>query len=250
MNPGRIFIGTSGWHYPHWVGRFYPEEMPSEEFLSYYTSHFGTVEINNTFYHLPAIQTLRGWRTGTPKNFLFACKGSRFITHMKKLKDPRQSTSRFFRTIEGLGKKLGPILFQLPPRWGINATRLDEFLKVLPQTYRFAFEFRNESWFDPIIFDLLAKNNSAFCLYNLAGRWAPDVVTADFVYIRLHGPNGPYQGEYDDKILRAWAKKCVRWSSEGREVYCYFDNDQKGYAVKNALKLKQMTEKLRPASIS
>jgi uncharacterized protein YecE (DUF72 family) len=244
MKRGIIYIGTSGWHYAHWVGPFYPEHMPSGEFLSYYTSHFETVEINNTFYHLPSIQTLQDWRAGTPKDFLFACKGSRFISHMKKLKDPRPSIKRFFQTIEVLGKKLGPILFQLPPRWRINMTRLDDFLKVLPKKYCFAFEFRDESWFDQTIFDLLAKNNAGFCLYNLAGRWSPEVVTADFVYIRLHGPDGPYQGEYDGKILRTWAKKCVKWSSEGKDVYCYFDNDQKGYAVKNAMKLKQMTGKL------
>ncbi len=243
MKPGKIHIGTSGWHYAHWVGPFYPESTPASEFLSNYTSHFGTVEINNTFYRLPTDQTVRDWGAGSPKDFLFSCKGSRFITHMKKLKDPRQSVRRFFRTIGVLGKKLGPILFQLPPRWGINVTRLEEFLKVLPQKYRFAFEFRDKSWFDQSIFDLLAKNNAAFCLYNLEGRWSPEVVTADFVYIRLHGPDGPYQGEYGDKILRAWAKKCVKWSSEGKDVYCYFDNDQKGYAAKNALKLKQMTEK-------
>ena len=246
MKPGMIYIGTSGWHYPHWVGPFYPESTPRSEFLAYYTSHFGTVEINNTFYHLPAIQTLRDWHAGSSKDFLFACKGSRFITHMKKLKDPRQSMKRFFQTIKVLDKKLGPILFQLPPRWGLNPTRLEDFLKVLPKKYRFAFEFRDESWFDQTIYDLLAKNHAAFCLYHLAGRWTPEIVTADFVYIRLHGPDGPYQGDYDDKTLRSWAKKCVKWSVEGRDVYCYFDNDQKGYAVKNALKLKKMTAKLGP----
>lgn len=243
MKPGKVYIGTSGWHYAHWVRTFYPNGTPGSEFLLYYTSHFGTVEINNTFYHLPMNQTLRDWGAGTPKDFLFACKGSRFITHIKKLKDPRQSVRRFFHAVTVLGKKLGPILFQLPPRWGINATRLEEFLNVLPKKYRFVFEFRDESWFDQSIFDLLTKHNAAFCLYHLEGRWSPEVVTADFVYVRLHGPNGAYQGDYDDKILRAWAKKCMKWSSEGKDVYCYFDNDQKGYAAKNALKFKQMTEK-------
>lgn len=243
MKPGKIYIGTSGWHYAHWVGTFYPKSTPGSEFLFYYTSHFGTVEINNTFYHLPKDQTLRGWGAGTPEDFLFACKGSRFITHMKKLKDPQKSTKRFFHAVSVLGKKLGPILFQLPLRWGINATRLEEFLKVLPKKYRFVFEFRDKSWFDLSIFDLLTKHNAAFCLYHLEGQWSPEVVTANFVYIRLHGPNGPYQGDYDDKILRAWARKCMKWSSEGKDVYCYFDNDQKGYAAQNALKLKQMTEK-------
>ena len=249
MKQGIIHVGTSGWHYSHWVGPFYPEHLPKGEFLAYYTCHFGTVEINNTFYQLPSLQTLNDWRAKTPKDFLFACKGSRFITHMKKLKEPRQSTGKFFRTIGVLGKKLGPILFQLPPRWGINVTRLEDFLGVLPKKYRIAFEFRDESWFDQTIYDLLAKHNAAVCLYNLAGRWSPEILTADFVYLRLHGPEGPYQGEYDDKVLRTRAKKCVQWSSEGRDVYCYFDNDQKGYAVQNAMKLKQMTRRLMPARL-
>ena len=154
---------------------------------------------------------------------------------------------RFFRTIEVLGEKLGPILFQLPPRWGINVTRLEEFLKVLPKKYRFAFEFRDESWFDHTIYDLLAESHAAFCLYNLAGRWSPEIVTANFVYIRLHGPDGPYQGEYDDKTLRKLGKKMREMEfPKERDVYCYFDNDQKGYAVKNALKLQQMSMKLGP----
>ena len=139
--PGRIFIGTSGWHYSHWVGPFYPKKSPSAEFLSFYTRHFHTVEINNTFYHLPSQETLKAWREGTPKGFLFSCKGSRFITHMKKLKDPEHSTQRFLEAIQVLGSKVGPILFQLPPRWNINLDRLDSFLKVLPKQHRFAFEF-------------------------------------------------------------------------------------------------------------
>ena len=166
---------------------------------------------------------------------------------MKKLKDPRQSVRRFFQTIGVLGKKLGPILFQLPPRWGIIAARLEEFLKALPHKYRFAFEFRDESWFDQAIFDVLAKYNAAFCLYHLAGLWSPEVVTADFVYIRLHGPDGPYQGEYNDRTLRNWANKFMKWSSQGKDVYCYFNNDQEGNAVRNAMKLKQMTEKFTSA---
>ncbi len=197
-----ILIGTSGWHYAHWVGPCYPESTPGPEFLAYYTSHFGTVEINNTFYQLPAIHTLRDWHAGTSTDFLLARKGNRFITHMKKLKDPRQNMKRFFRTIEVLGKKLKPILFPLPPCWGVNATRLENFLKILPKPYRYAFEFRCESWFDQPIYDLLAKNHAALCLYHLAGRWAPGGVTADFAYIGLHGPDGPYQEEYDDETLR------------------------------------------------
>lgn len=242
MKYGHIHIGTSGWHYAHWAGPFYPENLPSGEFLSFYTRHFKTVEINNTFYHLPSHEALQAWRDGTPKDFLFTCKGSRFITHMKKLKDPRQSIKRFFQAVEVLGKKLGPICFQLPPRWRINVERLEAFLAALPKKHRFAFEFRDESWFDQNVYKLLAKHNSAFCMYNLAGRWSPEVVTANYIYIRLHGPEGPYQGRYHKTVLRTWAKKCTNWSAEGKDVYCYFDNDEKGYAAHDALELKKILE--------
>lgn len=243
MKPGRIHIGTSGWHYPHWVGPFYLQHTPSQDFLAYYTQHFQTVEINNTFYHLPAHETIADWHDKTPRDFLFACKASRFITHMKKLKDPEQSIQRFFESIDVLGSKLGPILFQLPPRWKVNVERLDMFLRALPIRHRYAFEFRDESWFLPAIDEVLAKHNAAFCLYQLAGRNSPEKVTADFVYIRLHGPNGPYQGQYDIRMLRTWAKKCLNWSETGQDVYCYFDNDQHGYAAQDAMKLKNMSEK-------
>ncbi|HBP86327.1 MAG TPA: DUF72 domain-containing protein, partial [Nitrospiraceae bacterium] len=236
-NIGRIYIGTSGWHYPHWVGPFYPLRMGSEKFLPYYARHLSTVEINNTFYHLPTPHTLREWEKQTPKNFLFTCKGSRFITHMKKLKEPEQSTERFFEIVRVLGNKLGPVLFQLPPRWRMNALRLEEFLKALPKPFRYAFEFRDKSWFAQPVYDLLTRYNAAFCLYHLAGRWAPEILTTDFVYIRLHGPGNAYQGKYSAQTLRLLADKCHTWGQSGKDVYCYFDNDEDGYAPINALAL-------------
>jgi uncharacterized protein YecE (DUF72 family) len=240
--PGCIHIGTSGWHYNHWVGPFYPKHTPSHEFLGIYTQQFHTVEINNTFYQLPSQDSLMDWRKGTPKQFLFACKASRFITHMKKLKDPEPSIKRFFETIQVLGNKLGPILFQLPPRWKINIERLEAFLKVLPLKYRYAFEFRDESWFDQSVYAVLTKYHAAFCVYHLAGRWSPEMVTANFVYIRLHGPGRAYQGGYDEKLLSIWAKKMRKWSKEGKDVFCYFDNDEKAYAAKDAMKLKKKVD--------
>ena len=241
-NMGHISIGTSGWHYPHWVGPFYPLGMESEEFLPFYARHFSTVEINNTFYHLPTPHTLREWKKQTPKPFLFACKGSRFITHMKKLNDPENSIARFFETVTVLKHKLGPILFQLPPRWSMNLPRLEEFLNALPKPGRYAFEFRDASWFAQPVYDVLSKYDAAFCLYHLAGRWAPEIVTTDFVYIRLHGPGGAYQGEYQDQTLRAWANKCQKFAQSGKDVYCYFDNDEKGYAPINALALQRKVQ--------
>ena len=240
MPHGNIHIGTSGWHYPHWVGSFYPRGLSSEEFLPYYASHFSTVEINNTFYHLPTHETLAHWRDETPKDFLFACKASRYITHMKKLKDPQQSLARFFERVTVLQHKLGPILFQLPPRWKKNAPRLEEFLQALPTGFRYAFEFRDASWFDKQIYQLLMVHNAAFCLYHLAGQWSPEIVTADFVYFRLHGPQDSYQGQYDTPLLRRWANTCQQWAQSGKDVYGYFDNDQKGFASVNALDFNNM----------
>jgi len=198
-----------------------------------------TVEINNTFYHLPSASTLENWLAQTPKGFLFSCKGSRFITHMKKLKDPQESIERFFVTAKILQEKLGPILFQLPPRWRMNAPRLEDFLKALPKDFSYAFEFRDESWFDERIYQLLTVHNAAFCLYNLAGRWSPEILTADFVYIRLHGPGDPYIGRYSETMLRSWANKCLHWANTGKNVYCFFDNDEQAYAITNALSLKK-----------
>jgi len=236
----KIHIGTSGWHYPSWVGPFYPPGMPTKEFLPFYASHLSTVEINNTFYRLPSASTLENWLAETPQNFLFACKASRFITHMKKLKDPKESIERFFETVKTLKEKLGPILFQLPPHWRLNVPRLEEFLNTLPTTFRYAFEFRDESWFDERIFQLLTVHNAAFCLYNLADKWSTEIVTADFIYIRLHGPEGPYQGQYDKSMLRTWGNKCRMWAKAGKDVYCYFDNDEQGFAPINALTLNNM----------
>ncbi len=240
MANGHIHIGTSGWHYPHWVGPFYPAGTSSDQFLAFYTRHFRSVEINSTFYHLPARGTLDAWCRATPEDFLFACKASRFITHMKKLKEPEQSVARFFNAIQALRDKLGPILFQLPPRWRINVARLRTFLQALPRHYRYTFEFRDETWFTQDTLDILAEYGAGFCISDLAGRQSPEAVTADIVYIRLHGPGKAYQGHYDARVLRKWAKKCLAWSQEGKEVYCYFDNDEKGYAAKDALQLQSM----------
>ncbi len=236
-------IGTSGWHYPHWVGPFYPQALPKKEFLSYYTRQFHTVELNNTFYHLPSQETLAAWRDGTPKDFLFACKGSRFITHMKKLKDPEKSIQRFFEAIQVLGSKLGPILFQLPPRWKVNLERFHCFLEALPKQQRYAFEFRDESWLQQETYDLLKQFHAGLCLYHLAGRCSPIQVTAGFVYIRLHGPGDSYQGQYGLERLRPWAHRCAEWAQDGKDVFCYFDNDEAGYAVKDALALRKLVDR-------
>ncbi len=180
------------------------------------------------------------WRTTTPKEFLFAVKASRFITHMKKLKDPEKSLPPFLERVEGLGEKLGPILFQLPPRWGFQAVRLEEFLNALPSRHRYAFEFRDPGWLNPAVYELLAKWRTSFCIYDFAGRQSPAVVTADFIYLRLHGPEGAYQGQYSLRALECWAETFLTWAREGKDVFCYFDNDEAGFAAADALRLKEL----------
>ena len=235
-----VHVGTSGWHYEHWRGPFYPDDLRPHRFLAYYADRFATVEINTSFYRLPSERALATWRETAPPGFLFAVKASRFITHLKKLKDPEGSLAPFLERIARLGEKLGPILLQLPPRWHFDAARLAGFLAALPAGRRFALEFRDRSWINDRALELLAAHGAAFCIYELDGFLSPREVTADFVYIRLHGPGGPYQGKYSTQTLAGWAEAMAAWSRQGREVFCYFDNDEAGYAVQNAWELQDM----------
>jgi len=237
---GGIHVGTSGWHYKHWRGPFYPGDTPAAAMFAFYCRRFQAVELNTSFYHLPSPQALRGWRSAAPPGFVFAMKGSRFITHMKKLKDPTPALAVFIERAVLLGPHLGPILFQLPPRWALNLERLREFLEAFPPGLRCAFEFRDPSWFVEPVFRLLERYRAALCIYHIAGRLAPVRVTTDLVYLRLHGPDGAYAGSYDDATLARWAEEMARWAAEGRTVHCYFDNDQAGYAAQDALRLKAM----------
>jgi len=240
MNQDLVHIGTSGWHYNHWSGPFYPEDLAKKEFLSFYQQHFRTVEINNSFYQLPSEKTLTEWRDSVPQGFIFAVKGSRYITHMKKLKDPDQSVPPLLERLQALGDRLGPILFQLPPRWHFNEERLEAFLESLPRDYRYALELRDPSWLNQGAYRILSKHGAAFCIYELAGRLSPKEVTADFVYIRLHGPGDAYQGRYDKQTLGGWAGAISAWTAKGLTVFIYFDNDEAGYAAQNALELQDM----------
>ncbi|MCU1257261.1 MAG: hypothetical protein JWO80_146 [Bryobacterales bacterium] len=235
-----IRIGTSGWHYKHWIGAFYPPRFPASKMLSYYQERFDTVELNNTFYRLPAENAVKLWRESTPAGFVFAVKGSRFITHMKKLKDPEAGLEKFFARVDLLGEKLGPVLWQLPPNWTLDVDRLAEFLSALPKYHRYAFEFRNETWNTPEVMSLLRANGAAYCAYDLAGYQSPVEITADFTYVRLHGPGGKYQGSYSDDALRGWARRIREWRKVLRAVFVYFDNDDSGYAAHNALRLREL----------
>ena len=241
MKKGKIHIGTSGWNYKHWKGVFYPVGTKPAGQLKYYQKFFDTVELNTSFYHLPLPSTFDKWHTDTKKRFLFSVKASRYITHIKKLNETEEALDVFLTRANNLEQKLGPVLFQLPPNWKIDIDRFQLFLKGLPQDQRYVFEFRNPTWYNDIIYDLLSQHNCAFCIYELNKHQSPIEITTGYVYVRLHGPGGKYQGKYNAKILRQWAKRLLRWSDEGKDVYFYFDNDQAGYAVFNALRLKEYT---------
>ena len=236
-----IRIGTSGWHYKHWIGRYYPQSIRPGEMLAHYLRDFDTVELNNTFYQLPKEESFDAWRDSTPPGFLFAVKGSRFITHMIKLKDADRGLQNFLPRAERLGDKLGPILWQLPPRWNVNLERLEEFLARLPREHRYAFELRNPTWMSDAVFEVLRKYNTAFCIYELAGYQSPIELTADWTYIRLHGPTQfKYQGSYTDEQLAGWAERIRQWRRKLSAIYVYFDNDDSAFAVENALTLKRL----------
>ena len=198
--PCDIRIGTSGYHYKHWRGPFYPQNTSASKMLEFYLRHFDTVELNNSFYRLPAASVFDEWKRATPANFVFAVKASRFLTHNKKLRDPDHALDTFLSRAVHLGAKLGPILFQLPPKWKVNLERLEGLLQVLPRRFRYAIEFREQSWINSEVDSLLARFNAAFCIYELAGYHSPITVTANFAYVRLHGPAaGKYQGSYDNE---------------------------------------------------
>ena len=249
--PCDIRIGTSGFHYKHWRGPFYPEKMPTAAMLDFYTRHFDTVELNNSFYRLPTAAAFECWRDATPENFVFAVKASRFITHNKKLKDPENAVDNLLPRAAHLGNKLGPVLFQLPPKWRLNPDRLRNLLKILPRDVRYAFEFRELSWMTSEVLGILREYNAGFCIYELAGYHSPLSTSADFTYVRLHGPeSGKYQGSYSEERLSQWGRRIESWAKELRAIYLYFDNDQAGYAAANALRLREMVfgQRLKRAS--
>jgi uncharacterized protein YecE (DUF72 family) len=236
----RLWVGTSGWVYPHWREVFYPARLPTTKWLSHYTQHFPTVELNNSFYRLPSERAFQGWQEKAPQGFLFAVKANRYITHMKKLRDAREPLEKFLSRARLLGDKLGPILYQLPPNWNCNLERLRQFLALLPGDLDHVFEFRNRTWLRDEVFALLAEHEVAFCIISLPGFDCPLRVTAPLVYIRMHGSGLVYGGCYNEGELRQWAERIRGFIGEGRDVYVYFNNDAFGYAVQNAQQLREM----------
>ena len=232
------WIGTSGWSYENWNGPFYPPGLKRTGWLAHYSTHLRSVEINNSFYHLPRQSMLAGWVDLTPPGFLFAVKAWRAITHYRHLANCADRLAVFLDRIDGLGDKCGPVLFQLPPRWQVDLERLAAFLAMLPEGRRFAMEFRDPSWHCEAVYELLRGGNVAFCPFELADLTAPRIVTADFVYVRLHGRRAPYRGAYADAELAGWADWLAANMSEGRDIHIYFDNtDEADHAVRDAQRL-------------
>lgn len=240
-------IGCSGWNYASWRGTFYPPALPSSRWLAYYAERFDTVEANFTFYRLPEPATFGVWRRATPPHFLMAVKASRYLTHLKRLRDPEEPLQRLFRHARALGPRLGPVLYQLPGHFHQDVLRLAHFLKSLPRrvpngggtrVLRHVMEFRHSSWYASETFALLAEHGVALCLHDKADSPVDIADSGPFLYIRFHGTSGNYHGSYGDGALRQWARRIAAEWLSGKDVFAYFNNDPDAVATENALRLR------------
>jgi uncharacterized protein YecE (DUF72 family) len=234
-----VRIGCSGWQYRHWRGNFYPAELRASDWLEFYAERFNTVEINNTFYRLPEAPTFAAWARRVPRGFVYAVKASRYLTHMKKLKDPEEPIHRFFTRAKRLATTFGPVLYQLPPRWPVNLERLSAFLRALPRSRRHAVEFRDPTWYRNEVFALLEKHRIALCLHDMQGSASGMRAVGPFVYVRFHGVQ-KYSGSYGNDALERWAMWLGDRVKEGRPVYAYFNNDVGGHAPRDAMRLRAL----------
>jgi len=250
IKPGKAYIGCSGFVYDHWKGIFYPPNLPQPRWLEYYAEKFDTVELNVTFYRLPKQSIFEGWRKRTGKGFIFALKGSKLITHMKQLKAVNEAVREFMNRAELLKNKLGIVLWQLKPSSKINVSRLQNFIGLLRTKCpdkRHAFEFRNETWFDPQVYGLLKTAGMTFCRADWPTGLPQPGEDFPYLYIRRHGPHGQaYTGSYREPELKALTQEIKVWLGQGKDVYVYFNNDIGGYAVENALRLKEMIAGANP----
>jgi len=211
---------------------FYPEDLPATRWFQFYCNHFRTVELNNPFYRLPSFQAFHAWREQSPDGFLFAVKASRYLTHIKRLKDPHEPLERLLDNAAGLGEKLGPLLFQLPPNFGPDLDRLRDLLELRKAADRWTIEFRHAGWFSDAVLELLRASNVALCIQDMTPG-CPRVATADFVYTRFHGTH-EHDGNYSDSTLHRHSREIEKWLDSGLDVYAYFNNDVGGHAVLNA----------------
>jgi uncharacterized protein YecE (DUF72 family) len=237
-----VHIGTSGWSYAHWTGVLYPEGIPPERCLDYYLPRFSTTELNASYYRWPADGAFSRWHRQLPGTFVLSVKAPGALTHRLRLFGPEPWVMRIVEGLRRLGSRLGVLLVQLPPGFAVDNQRLAYFLKLLPPRLRVAIEFRNPTWHQDSTFALLEEHGAAYCV--MSGARLPCVLraTAQFVYVRLHGPDHDhlYGGSYSDADLRWWADRIQEWQGMGRDVFVYFNNDGHGHAVRNALRLKEL----------
>ena len=235
-------MGCSGWQYSHWRGDFYPGELPQSRWFEHYAATFDTVEINNSFYRLPDRETFAAWGRRAPARFQFAVKASRFLTHMKKLKEPEEPIDRLFTRMSALGRHLGPVLYQLPPGLKSDRDRLARFLDALPRDARHVIEFRDPSWYAPEILELLERHRASLCLHDMPGSATGRERVGPFVYVRFHGSTAKYGGGYREGCLTRWADWLNAQRDEGVDVYAYFNNDMGGHAPRDAVALRRALE--------
>jgi len=255
----KVFVGTSGFAYSHWRGIFYPQDLSPKDWFSYYTKYFDTVELNVSFYRLPRKEAFASWRKKAGDKFVFAIKGWRMITHIRKLKKCQEEIKKFFEAANGLKSQISNVksqnqisnlksknlnkdivLWQLPPSLKFDSFRLADFLAMLPENWRYAFEFRHPSWGNEKTWEILREYKAAVVFQDFPGWPIFDEITADFVYLRFHGKESLYSSCYTEKELKDWAKKIKNWQKQGLDVYVYFNNDALGYAIENAKKLKAL----------
>ena len=237
----QLRVGTSGWIYRHWRGVFYPPKLRIKDWFAHYAQSFDTVEINNSFYRLPSEKAFAAWARQAPPNFLYAVKASRFLTHMKKLKDPEGPLELILGRARLLGAHLGPVLYQLPPYWHCDVARLRSFLALLPTDLIHVFEFRDPTWYTDAVRDALTEHSVCFCIHDLRGAPCPEWITGPAVYVRFHGPTErAYAGAYPPAHLRRWAKRIGGYLEAGRNVFAYFNNDDAGHAVNDAIALRSL----------
>jgi uncharacterized protein YecE (DUF72 family) len=235
----KYYVGTSGWVYPHWRNVFYPPKLARSKWLEFYTDHFSSVELNNSFYRLPSERSFSNWRDTSPDAFRYSVKVSRFITHIKRLKDIAEPLETFVNRARNLSEKLGPLLYQLPPNMHRNDELLESFLAVLPNDFRHVIEFRHETWFEEKVFDTLRRYGIGFCVFDMPDFTCPLLATSDIAYIRFHGSSTLYSSSYSDDELDKWVKRIVLLSEDLNAMYIYFNNDAEGFAVRNAQTLSR-----------
>jgi uncharacterized protein YecE (DUF72 family) len=240
MGAAEVRIGCSGWQYRHWRGDLYPRGLAQDRWFEFYAERFDTVELNNSFYRLPEGDVFAAWARRSPPGFILAVKASRYLTHVRRLADPAEPLDRLWSRATRLGAHLGPMLYQLPPRWKRNLDRLGAFAAAVPRHRRQAIEIRDPTWYDPATYAILERAGLALCLHDMPGSASPREPIGPFAYVRFHGSGARYAGRYPSQALAAWADRLADWSAAGRACYVYFNNDIGGHAFRDASRLREM----------